>query len=130
MLVVVGREKAVAVDPPGRHQHEDTKRGVAEREVLRRVLRVHTDHLVELFHIVIVDTAQLLHPLWSISQLLEAVYRFEVEQPAELVVAGHAELPTAEYVGSREVLGYTIRPRPPEVLEAARVVVQGDCARV
>src|SRR5215204_6136042 len=128
MLVVVGCEKAVAVEPPGCHQHEDTERGVAEREPLRWVFRVHTDHLVELLDVIVVDTPQLLHPLWSISQLLEAVYGFEVQQSTKLVVAGHAELPTAEYVGSCEVLRYTIRSL--EVPEAPRVVVQGDCARV
>src|SRR5215208_143894 len=128
MLVVVGREEAVAVEPPGCHQHEDTERGVAERESLRWVFRVHTDHLVELLDVIVVDTPQLLHPLWSISQLLEAVYGFEVQQSTKLVVAGHAELPTAEYVGSCEVLRCTIRSL--EVPEAPRVVVQGDCARV
>src|ERR671910_759544 len=56
-LVVVGREKAITVEPPGCHQREDTERGVAEREPLWRVFRIHTDQQVELFHIVIVDTA-------------------------------------------------------------------------
>src|SRR5215207_6825512 len=127
-IVVVGSEEAVAVEPPGCHQHEDTERGVAEREALRRVLRVHTDHLVELFYVVIVDTAQFLHPPRVVGQVFEAVYRFEVEQSTKLVVPGHAELSAAEHIGRSEVLRYTIRPL--EVLEAARVVVQGDRAGV
>src|SRR5215204_6413345 len=59
-IVVVGSEKAVAVEPPGCHQHEDTERRVAEREALRRVLRVHTDHLIELLDIIVVDIPELL----------------------------------------------------------------------
>src|SRR5215216_6888140 len=128
MLVVVGSEEAVAVEPPGCHQHEDTERGVAEREALRRVLRVHTDHLVELFYVVIVDTAQFLHPPRVVGQVFEAVYGFEVEQSTKLVVPGHAELSAAEHIGRSEILRYAIRPL--EILEAARVVVQGDRAGV
>src|SRR5829696_2532660 len=59
-LVVVGREEAIAVEPSGCHQHEDTERRVAECESLRRVLRVHTDHLVELLDIIVVDIPELL----------------------------------------------------------------------
>src|SRR5215216_3960809 len=128
MLVVVGSEEAVAVKPPGCHQHEDTERGVAEREALRRVLRVHANHLVELFYIVIEDTAQFLNPRRVAGQVFEAIYGFEVQQSTKLVVPGHAELSAAEHIGRSEVLRYTIRSL--EVLEAARVVVQGDRAGV
>src|SRR5215212_6810265 len=85
-LVVIGREEAIAVEPSGCHQYEDTERGVAECEALRRVLRVHTDHLVELFYVVIVDTAQFLNPRRVAGQVFEAVYGFEVQQSTKLVV--------------------------------------------
>ena len=82
----VVREEAVRLEPPRRHEDEDSEGGVAEAEPFGLPLGIHPDHRVDLLR-VLVDPAQVLGVLRRVRHLLEGVVRLEVEQPAELVVA-------------------------------------------
>ena len=85
-------------------------------------------HQVDLLEIVAVDASNLLAPHRVVGQLVERLHRILVQEPAELVVAGHAALPIAEDVhgGQVEMLAVVAR----QVLQMLRVVVQRDGARV
>ena len=51
-----------------------------------------------------------------------------MDEPAELVVAGDAKFPHAQYVSGREVNNDAIRAL--ELLEEARIVMKGERARI
>src|SRR5690348_18478374 len=48
---IVDREEAIALQPPRRHEDEDTERGVAEAEAFRRRLRMQANHRVDVLDV-------------------------------------------------------------------------------
>src|SRR4029078_8046072 len=105
----------------GATQYQDAERGVAEAEALGLPLCVHADHRVDLFGVA-VDPAQGLRVLRGVAHLLEGLELLQVQQPAELVVAGNAALTDPDDVDRGEVDAAAVRPV--EVLQEAREVVK------
>ena len=104
----VGREEAVAVQPPRRHQDEDPERRVAEREALRAAARRTCPGIRSTaVDVAVVDLARICAgPLRVVGRARRrSAARRQVQEPAELVVARHAELAAAQDVGRGQVHG-------------------------
>lgn len=71
--IVVRGEKPVAIQTARGHHYEDTKSGIAETKPLWRMIaiifRVHTDHEVNLFNVVVVNAPQFFHPGFITSKI-------------------------------------------------------------
>ena len=104
----VGGEEPVALQPPRRHQDEDPERGVAEPEPGRRRLGVQAHREVDVLDRV-VDRRQLRGRRRVLGQVVERPGRGQAQQPAELVVAGHAALAGAQDVHGGEVDLHAVR---------------------
>ncbi len=89
--VVVG-EEAVAVEAARGHEDEDAEGGVGEAEALGRGLGEESDDEVDGVDVTGVDAANLFAPFGVVGEIFKGADRLEVEELAELGVAGDAEL--------------------------------------
>ena len=85
-------------------------------------------HQVDLLQIVSVHASNLFAPRRVVGQLFERLHRILVQEPAELVVAGHAAFPISEDVYGGQVEMFSVIAT--EILQMLRVVVQRDGAGV
>src|SRR5271169_4919711 len=120
----VGGEEAVTVQPAGRHEDEDAEGGVAETETSRLFLGQHSDYRIDGVDVA-VESAKRGEFVRVIGEFLETVGRPQVKEPAELVIAWHAQLPGAQNVGGRQVHQPVII-WPLELLQETRVIVQDE----
>ena len=106
------------------------ERRITEAEPLWLRFREKADHQIDALDVIVVEAPDFVGPLrvFGRHQLLEAPRRFEMDQAAELVVARHTKLAHAQDVGGRQVDHDAVRA--PEGLEEARIVMQGERARI